>query len=255
MPTNPELRNKLLKHLGCSPPALSQRVSVIKRKYGPMTTEDAVYLIAHKQEIDLSKYLDKNTVDKIRTLIPQEGRTRELRLNKKKIGERKVVINIDANIPQVDAMLSTAIAQDVKKMAQVYPLQYILENSLRVVIKKVLEKKYSKNWWGNKVKTEINNRVEDRKIKEDKQPWHGKRGQHEIFYSDFSDLKSIISKNWDDFKTIFPSQQWIIQRLDDLEHPRNIIAHNNPLSEDDKKRIGLYLSDWLKLLGQKRNLI
>jgi hypothetical protein len=143
----------------------------------------------------------------------------------------------------------------VKKMAQVYPLQYILENSLRVVIKKVLEKKYSKNWWGNKVKTEIKNRVEDRKLKEDKQPWHGKRGQHEIFYSDFSDLKSIISKNWDDFKTIFPSQQWIIQRLDDLEHPRNIIAHNNPLSEDDKKRIGLYLSDWLKLLGQKRNLI
>ena len=74
-------------------------------------------------------------------------------------------------------------------------------------------------------------------------------------YSEFTDLKNIISKNWEDFKNVFPSQQWIFQKLDELEHPRNVIAHNNPLGKDDTKRIELYFADWVSLLRLKRDLI
>ncbi len=152
-------------------------------------------------------------------------------------------------------MLSTSLAEDMKKMAQIYPLQYILENSFRVVIRKVLEKKHGVDWWESKVNKTTKDTVKGRKEKEVKQPWHGRRGQHEIYYSDFADLKGIIFKNWDDFKDVFPNQQWIFQKLDELEHPRNVIAHNNPLGKDDIKRIELYFSDWVNLLKQKKGAI
>lgn len=220
-----------------------------------MSTEDAVYLIAHNEEIDLSKYLDKETVDKVRALMPHNGPVIMSHAKTNKAGERNVLIKVNAHIPEVDALLSTSLAEDMKRMVQLYPLQYILENSLRVVITRVLENKYGPGWWDARVNKTTKDDVTDRRKKEDKQPWHGKRGQHEIYYSDFSDLKSIISKNWDDFKDIFPSQQWIFQKLDELEHPRNVIAHNNPLSKDDIKRTELYFSDWIKLLKQKKNLV
>jgi hypothetical protein len=255
MATNRKLRAELLSRLGCSPQALSKRAKVIKKNHGPMSTEDAVYLIAHKKGIDLSKYLEKSIVDGVRNLVPQEGQGRETQLRTRNAGERTILIKIDTNIPAVDAMLSTSLADDMKKMAQLYPLQYLLENSLRVVIKRVLEKKHGPGWWEGKVNKRTKDDVTDRKLKEAKQPWHGKRGQHEIYYSDFTDLKKIIFKNWDDFKDIFPSQPWIFQKLDELEHPRNVIAHNNPLGKDDTKRIELYFSDWMNLLKQKRDLI
>jgi len=255
MATNRKIRAELLKRLRCSRQALSQRAKVIKTNEGPMSTEDAIYLIAHKEGIDLSKYVDKSIVDRVRALMPQGGRARESHVKVKNSGERTVIIRINPNIPEVDAMLSTSLVEDMKKMTQLYPLQYILENSLRVVIKRVLEKKYGAGWWETRVKKETKENVKGRREKEAKTPWHGKRGQHEIYYSDFSDLKNIIFKNWGDFKNIFPSQQWIFQKLDELEHPRNVIAHNNPLSEDDRKRIELYFSDWIKLLKQKMKLI
>lgn len=255
MATNRKLRADLLDQLDCSPQALSQRVTVVKKKYGPMSTEDAVYLIAHKEGIDLSRYLDKSTIDGVRSLIPQEGQAKGPQSRTRNAGEKTVIIKINTTIPEVDALLSTSLAEDMKRMVQLYPLQYILENSLRVVITRVLEDKYGSGWWDAQVNKKTKDDVAGRREKEAKQPWHGKRGQHAIYYSDFSDLKNIIFKNWDDFKHIFPSQQWIFQKLDELEHPRNVIAHNNPLGKDDIKRIELYFSDWIKLLKQKKELI
>jgi hypothetical protein len=255
MATDRKVRAELLRRLRSSKQALSQRVSRIKKEHGPMSTEEAVYIIAHEKGIDLSKYLDKSTVDKVRTLIPHRGNAVGPQLKIRKAGEKIVYIKINTEIPQVDALLSTAIAEDAKKMAKLYLLHYILENSIRVVIKRVLENRYGDNWWESKVSKPIRDDVKKRILKENTEPWHGKRGPHEIFYSDFGDLKSIISKNWEDFKALFPSQPWIFQRLNELEHPRNVIAHNNPLSKDDETRIKLYFSDWVKLLAEKKHLI
>jgi len=255
MPTNREIRKELLKKLGCTPQALSQRSKVIKKNYGPMSTEDAVYVIAHQNHIDLSKYLPKDTVDHVRTLLQQPANRANQQLKTTAKDKRINYIKIDDSLPDVDAMLSTNLVKDAKNMAKLYPVFYILENSLRVVIKNHLENKYGHNWWETQVSDTIKDNVKNRKENESKQPWHGKRGRHDIFYSNFTDLRSIIQKNWGDFKDLFPSQNWICQRLEDLEHPRNIIAHNNPLCNDDIKRIELYFSDWIKLLAQKRELI
>jgi hypothetical protein len=97
--------------------------------------------------------------------------------------------------------------------------------------------------------------VKGRKETENKKPWHGKRGQHEIFYSYFGDLKAIIEKNWPEFDNIFPTRLWITGRLDDLEHPRNVMAHHNPVDPSVIRRIEVYFDDWTKLITLRKNVI
>jgi hypothetical protein len=255
MAINRKLRADLLKLLDVSKQRLSQRVKNAKKSHGPMSTEEATYVIAHLEGLDLSKYLDKSVVDRVRSIILSKSAPSMPMAKKKKVGQRVVVIKIGTEIPQVDVLLSTTLSEDAKKMAKIYPKYYVLENSIRVVIRRVLGRAYGDGWWQNKVSKQIQDDVKRRIDKEDREPWHGKRGQHEIYYSDFKDLKNIISKNWQDFETLFPSQQWIFQRLEELEHPRNVVAHHNPLSKDDTKRIELYFADWISLLKTKKDLI
>jgi hypothetical protein len=66
--TNRKLRKALLDQHGISPQLLSYRVQKIKKKYS-MTTEDATYVIAQQEGIILDKYLDKDTVDRIRDIM------------------------------------------------------------------------------------------------------------------------------------------------------------------------------------------
>jgi hypothetical protein len=47
--TNTKLRQALLKKLGVTPQRMSQRVTQIKRLHGPMSTEDATYVLAHQE--------------------------------------------------------------------------------------------------------------------------------------------------------------------------------------------------------------
>ncbi len=98
-------------------------------------------------------------------------------------------------------------------------------------------------------------KVGDRKAQEAKKPWHGKRGTQEIYYSDFGDLRDIITSNWKEFEPIFLKQPWITQRLDELEPPRNIVAHNNPLSKNEENRVDLYFNDWIALFNDRQDFL
>ncbi len=79
--------------------------------------------------------------------------------------------------------------------------------------------------------------------------WHIRRGEQEIYYTDFGDLRSMIQSNWTDFEDLFPDQNWITSRLDELEASRNIIAHSNVLDDREIGRIALYLQDWTRQVG------
>ena len=66
--TNNELRKALLEKLGTSKQAMYQQAEAIKKKYGPMATEDAIYWVAVNRGIDVSRFLDKAQVDRVRQL-------------------------------------------------------------------------------------------------------------------------------------------------------------------------------------------
>lgn len=140
-------------------------------------------------------------------------------------------------------------------MATVYPKLYVFENSIRNVIMRVLRAKHGKDWWAKCAPIDVQKTVAGRKAKETKTPWHGKRGTHELYYSNFGDLRDIITKNWADFEPIFLKQPWITQRLDELEPPRNIVAHNNPLAKQEENRVDLYFNDWIALLNDRKDLV
>lgn len=261
MATNKKLKDDLLNHLKVTPQRLSQKIKKVKKDHGPMSTTDATYVIAHDEEFDLTKYLEEHVIDRIRSLLPKTKDLKSFSASSKKNKQKsskKIIIELKLDsklIKKFDVLLSTTQVEDTQKMAMLYPKYYIFENSIRMLIKSFLSKKHGKNWWRKSIPKSVRENVKNRKEKESKKPWHGKRGQHEIFYSDFCDLKNMIIANWNEFKHIFPDQAWITQKLKELEHPRNVLAHHNPVSATDQKRIELYLHDWITLVESKSSII
>ena len=92
-------------------------------------------------------------------------------------------------------------------------------------------------------------KVGDRQGKEGTLRWHVRRGEAEIYYTDFGDLKDLIISNWEDFEDLLPDQHWISARLDELEASRNVIAHSNLLDQRELDRIKMYLEDWIRQVG------
>lgn len=208
--------------------------------------EDAAYLIAGQTGVDIAKYLSDEQIEKIRTLQSSNSvkiMTKELNKTPRKI------INIKIGQFKVqNQLLPEKIIKEAMEMAnEVYPTFYVFENSVRNFILTIMMRQFGTDWWSSKVSNEVKKEVSARVEDEKNNPWHGsKRNVHEIFYTNFGDLKSIIIRNWDVFKNYFPRQDWVTSRFSDIEPSRNIIAHNNPLHIDDRKRIETYFTDWIK---------
>jgi hypothetical protein len=255
--TDRALRADLLKKLGVTPQRLSQRVAQVKRLYGPMSTEEGTYILAHQEGLDLTKYLDREVVDRIRGMLPKDGgqTTPAAPPRARKKAAPSNAVRIAPTLEVVDAMLPAAVAADARRMATVYPKFYVFENSLRNVISRVLRAAHGKDWWNKCAPGDVKKKVAKRKAQEGETPWHGKRGTHEIYYSDFGDLRKLIIGNWAEFSGLFPKQEWITHLLEELEPPRNILAHHNPVSKQDEKRIELYSDDWIALLNDRKDII
>src|SRR5687767_12279858 len=69
MPISPDLHGALLKVLGVSPATLSRQASDLVKRYGPMTGDEARWIIAHDAGIDLRRYgLTATQLDRVRQL-------------------------------------------------------------------------------------------------------------------------------------------------------------------------------------------
>lgn len=230
----------------------------IKNKY--LTDEEtAAFIYARELKIDISKLTDRENLDRIRTII-KEGeasipKPKKAGKGAKRSSPRTVYVGRTFKIK--DPILPAKVVNEAKKMAEnVYPWFYVLENSMRELIKKVLSDSICDEWWEkggppNKIKEKVDKRIED----EDKIPFHGKRGQHPIYYTDFGHLERIISKNWKYFEPIIGDLNWFRQHVKELEPSRNVIAHNNPLSSTDEGRVKLFFEVWERLIADKKDLI
>ena len=140
---------------------------------------------------------------------------------------------------------------DSKKMSEVYYQLYLFENSLRYFIMETLEKKYGKQWWKVQVSTGIQKNAKEREDKEGKNRWYTKRGAHPIFYIDIDDLRKIITQNHSDFKDKLPEDElkWLEIRIKEIKNLRNIVAHHNPLEDDDIIQIKLNFRQWVKQIS------
>jgi Swt1-like HEPN len=254
VPTHPEIRKQLLNRLGSSPQALSQRAGRLKKRL-PMSSEDAIYVIAFEQGIDIGKYLDTETVERVgryaHRLSNSTGPASATKAPPKRKPVKQVVVKIaGVDVGALPGMTATH-AQEAKRMAEkVYPLLYTFENSARDVISRVLKAAFGSDWWNQVVSKSIRDKVSSRIADEDKEPWHSKRGAHPIYYTDLKDLAMIVSgsKAWPYFKNLFPSSTWFEGVVDDLNVSRRVVSHMNPLPADDIKHVESGFTKWAKQL-------
>lgn len=144
---------------------------------------------------------------------------------------------------------SLAIRRAAMQALPAYLAFFCLENSVRELVQERLAENHGPEWWEECSSTNIKTKVADRQTQEGAKRWHMRRGEHEIYYTDFGDLKTLIRNNWSDFEDVFPDQNWVTTRLDELEGSRNVIAHSNLLDGRELQRISLYLQDWTRQVG------
>ncbi len=131
-----------------------------------------------------------------------------------------------------------------KIMAEVYFNLFIFENHIRAFIEEVSIKAHGMNYWEKlKINQKIGKNVRNRKKDETLYKWLSIRGGSDIFYTDFDDLRVIISSNWEIFQPFFPKESWIITYLEDLYKIRNKIAHNIPIEETERNTVETLLNN------------
>jgi hypothetical protein len=261
MAINKQLLKELRKKMGVTTERrVHQKIKEIKDTQ-LVSNEKAAYMLAYEYGIPLSKYLDGQELEEIRSLI-KTSRLEPVKIIKKATSSK--TINLNVYIEKIfkkirEPLLSAKIFSEAKKMTQYYPFFYVLENSIRNLIIIVMSKKYGKNWWKDEIENNKNfnnvcSSVEIRKKDENEIRWHGKRNKHEIFYTDLDELRKLIIDYWKNFKDILKKQSWFDNMLNTIKISRNIIAHNNPLSDRDFRRIEINLDDWcdqMKLAKEK----
>lgn len=241
-----KIKYALIEKTGISRQAIESRVKRHQNKYGPFSPEVAYGIVAQKAGIDVSKYI---TDQDILAIIRQElDRITQLDAEippaRPKTIIKTVTANIGKEISLTDPILGKQTLTDAKEMTITYAELYVFENSAREVIRRVLSRKFGTDWWDSEVKKKIKDKAQSRMDTEDRNAWHGRRGSHPIYYSDIPDLLSIIQRNWNHFKDIFPDPNWVMVRLNEIALSRNIVDHHNPLQKKDRQRLSIYLKDW-----------
>jgi hypothetical protein len=131
----------------------------------------------------------------------------------------------------------------------VYLAFFCIENGVRELVSQRLLESLGAEWWAEAASEPLKKTVTERREKEGKNRWHVQRGAQEIYYTNFGDLASLIRNNWAYFEDLFPDQNWILQRLSELEDSRNVIAHSNLLEQREIERVRMYLQDWVRQVG------
>lgn len=127
--------------------------------------------------------------------------------------------------------LPVDLIDKAKIMSKTYEYLYCIENILRSFLETHPNRA---NFFipGNIQKT-----IDQRKLDESKNKWIALRGNNDFFYIDFKDIGGIIANNWNFFEGNFPSQYWIIGKIEDLARCRNLIAHNSYLDKHELELI------------------
>jgi hypothetical protein len=86
-------------------------------------------------------------------------------------------------------------------------------------------------------------------IKNKKNKWIRVRSDSNLYYLDFIELGYLIKNNWQVFKSNFPSQEWILVKIDELYRCRNLIAHNSDIGAHEIDVLKINFKSILKQIG------
>jgi len=212
---------------------------------------------AHRSGLNPRKYADQETLNDYReyrrSLPSRPGViTKTVLVPEKRV---TVVHFADPDVPGI--ILPPEKVNEAKRMGEIYPYIYVLENSVREFIRTTLEKKHGKDWWSSCASKEAACKATERQNKQGEARYYGTKAPHPIYLVDLDDLRNIMIRNWKDFEPILPklpnTQAWVVNILQMIEETRNIIAHNNPISKDDELKLKVHFKDWAKRISGEMN--
>jgi hypothetical protein len=135
------------------------------------------------------------------------------------------------------------------QMAEAYTYLYSVENSLRLFIEKVGKEKYGDSYFSQfTIPRSLQHTISERQKNDESNKWLSVRGT-ELFYLDFKDLGSVINNNWNIFKEYFPSQDFILPKLNDMAECRNKIAHNSYIDDIERNLVKTYYNVILRQIS------
>jgi hypothetical protein len=263
MGTNRQLKSILLQKLGVTPQALSLRVQK-KIKQLPMTTAEATYLIAHDVGLRLTDYLKADEIANVRHLQTQLNNSgsaaagsfdRKVVTGRRAKGSHPREIRFANRMKVMSAVLAASKLTEAKEMAGLYPILYLLENSMREVVRRVMRARFGDNWWNTELVSgklkNVRQKASDRMATEDsKHSWHQRRGAHPIDYVDLGDVGDIILAKQTTFipDVLRCDTDWFKQFMKELEPSRNVLCHMNPLSETNARDLTTKFERWESLV-------
>jgi hypothetical protein len=160
------------------------------------------------------------------------------------VGFEEIATKVSLSLLEEDHVVAA------RKMSAVYIAIASFENSVRDLVSSRLLEQKGANWWDVCVtNAEIKNRAKTRQEQEKQIRWHQARGLNPIYYTEMSDLVSIIAANWASFEDLLHDIDWVRQIFKSLERSRNVIMHSGQLSMDDIERVGVFIRDWLRQVG------
>jgi len=241
-----------------------QRIKEKRKESKNMLSDDeAAYICASEDGVDLHKHLDKEIVEKIRQLnityspvkLTNDNLSKRSHstTNNKKTNQEKT-INFDKECSEIkDSLLPNRFIEEAKIMVAFYAKTYVFENSVRNVIRIVMKNKYGNKWWQN-IDKNLQGKIENRKIQEKNYPWISKRGEDELCYSDVSDLKKIIEDNPNNF-SFLGDRASLFNFFEIIEKIRNISAHHNIVDKDNRDALNVYLKNWTKAVESNKTFL
>lgn len=261
-PETGDLRSLLATRLGISERQLYNRAEELANR-ASLKKAEAIWVLAAHNQINLSKYLPPEVVDRVRTLLlqipapprgaaaPAAKRTAQ---TPSKAALREFVVAREFR--GTDPILTGQVLGEAREMAAVYPTLYVLENSMREFIRRIVDARLGVPWWTTQSPASIRRQIASRMTEEEKHAWHQRRGDHPIDYLDLKELPTVVRASEETFVPDFlPSLRWFEQFIEELYQSRCVVCHMNPLETDNIQDVKLRLKKWQKHAGEKRDAL
>lgn len=257
---NPDLMTAFREKAGITRQAIEARRDRLRRLV-PMPSDMATYVAAHRAGVDISKHLDEQTVRLVgeydervyvkegrgaaaAMVAPASGPRRAARARSKRGGPRSIYPNLTVH----EGALSEAQLNNAFRMAEVYPLLYAFENSVREFVDGHLAAAYGKNWWDREklVARPIRDVVRRNQRAKGSERWVLRPNVHPIYMTELGHLADIITSEdgWKVFKKLLIRQSWVQEHVRAFEQPRNVVAHMNPLAVSNIRGLEIRAREW-----------
>jgi hypothetical protein len=260
-PESGDLRSLLATKLGVTERQVYNRAQELANR-ASITTSEAIWVLAAQNQINLTKYLPPEVVERVRSLLPQIPAPPRIVLaapGKPKQRTPRVAPKdfvVAREFRGSDPILPAQVFEEAREMSVIYPLLYLLENSIREFLRRIVDARLGKEWWTTTAPTKIKDKIVGRMSDEQKHAWHQRRGSHPIDYLDFNELALVVKNNESLLVPDFlPSVQWFEQFVMEAYKSRCVVCHMNPLEKDNIEDVKLKLRKWQRQVKEKKDTL